>query len=332
MKTGNAFFAQGSYKSYKFVGNELQETGFYDMNARFFMPDLGIFGQHDPLSASTFDPYGYAYNNPIMFTDPTGLEGEPIPGGSGPGNPQAIGTVTNPIDVGEVVVNAPIKAIANNSGSILPNNCALCYSGNGTNSGITLSRRYAPPLSADFYKPVLHNGSAQMMDGLLWDVAAIYIANNVKPENKYAAMAVGILAIIISRGHAADDVLKAEASIAKAESKAIVNLTEETFSQALMKGAENVGGYSIYGTKGLVGNTFNRNIFLLEASGSKSLSGFRSLVGNMEKEALGAGANKISIYGSSVINKGFLNPNIAARFGYTFEQLGNGVVLQKTLK
>lgn len=106
----------------------------------------------------------------------------------------------------------------------------------------------------------------------------------------------------------------------------------ETFSQALLKGAENVEGYSIYGTKGLVGNTFNRNIFLLETSGSKSLSGFRSLVGSMEKEALGNGASKISIYGSSVINKGFFNPNIAARFGYTFEQLGSGVILQKTLK
>lgn len=41
----------------------------------------------------------------------------------------------------------------------------------------------------------------------------------------------------------------------------LVNLAEETFSQALFKGAENVGGYSVYGTKGLVGSTFNRNIF-----------------------------------------------------------------------
>lgn len=88
---------------------------------------------------------------------------------------------------------------------------------------------------------------------------------------------------------------------------------------ALFNGAENVGGYSVYGTKGLVGNTFNRNIFLLEAPGGKSLSGFRSFVGALESEALGAGANKISIYGSSVINKGFLNPNIAERFGYSFE-------------
>ena len=110
----------------------------------------------------------------------------------------------------------------------------------------------------------------------------------------------------------------------------LVNLTEETFSQALFKGAENVGGYSIYGTKALVGTTFNRNIFLLEATGGKSLSGFRSFVGSLEAEALAAGANKISIYGCSVINKGFLNPNIATRFGYSFEQVGSGVFLQKT--
>lgn len=108
-------------------------------------------------------------------------------------------------------------------------------------------------------------------------------------------------------------------NVTKGGGRGLVNLTEETFSQALFKGAENVGGYSVYGTKGLVGNTFNRNIFLLEASGSKSLSGFRSFVGSLEAEAIGAGANKISIYGSSVINKGFLNPNIARRFGYTFE-------------
>jgi hypothetical protein len=112
----------------------------------------------------------------------------------------------------------------------------------------------------------------------------------------------------------------------------LVNLTEETFSQALFKGAENVGGYSVYGTKGLVGSIFNRNIFLLEASGGKSLSGFRSFVGSLEAEGLGAGANKISIYGSSVINKGFLNPNIATRFGYSFQQSGSGMFLQKVIK
>lgn len=80
------------------------------------------------------------------------------------------------------------------------------------------------------------------------------------------------------------------------------------------------------------GGTYNRNIFLLEATGEKSVAGFRSLINSMETEALNQGANKISIYGSSVINKGFFNPNMATRFGYSSEQIGSGVIFQKTFK
>ncbi|MCV6628692.1 MAG: hypothetical protein OIF50_02415 [Flavobacteriaceae bacterium] len=113
--------------------------------------------------------------------------------------------------------------------------------------------------------------------------------------------------------------------------KGLVDLSEETFSQALFKGAEKMGEYSIYGTKGLVGKTFTRNIFLIQTE-TKSLSAFRTLVNSLESEALKAGANKISIFGSSVINKGFLNPNIMKRFGYSFKQTNNGILLQKTLR
>lgn len=116
---------------------------------------------------------------------------------------------------------------------------------------------------------------------------------------------------------------------------ALVNMTEETFSQALFKesigATERIGSYSIDGTKGLVGNTFNRNIFYLKTN-QPSLAGFRSLVNEFETEAIRSGANKISIFGSSVINPGLLNPKIAGRFGYSFEQSGNGVFLQKFLK
>ncbi|MGL6126601.1 RHS repeat domain-containing protein, partial [Chryseobacterium artocarpi] len=65
---------QNAYQ-YKFLGEELQETGFYDLNARFYMPDAVIFGQHDPLSEKTLQPYAYGYNNPIRYGDPTGLSG-----------------------------------------------------------------------------------------------------------------------------------------------------------------------------------------------------------------------------------------------------------------
>ncbi|UZT99332.1 hypothetical protein ODZ84_07105 [Chryseobacterium fluminis] len=66
---------QNAYQ-YKYLSQELQETGFYDLNARFYMPDVVIFGQHDPLSEKTLQPYAYGYNNPIMFKDPTGMSGE----------------------------------------------------------------------------------------------------------------------------------------------------------------------------------------------------------------------------------------------------------------
>jgi len=102
LKTGNAFFAQGSYKAYKFLGKELQETGVYDLGARFYMADLGRFGTIDPKSPYTHETYSYAWNNPIRFADPTGLEGEPTNGD--PGGPGSIGDAKNPINIQGVTI------------------------------------------------------------------------------------------------------------------------------------------------------------------------------------------------------------------------------------
>ncbi|UZT99333.1 RHS repeat-associated core domain-containing protein [Chryseobacterium fluminis] len=63
---------QNAYQ-YKYNGKELQETGMYDYGARFYMPDIGRWIVHDPLSDATFQPYSYANNNPISFNDPTGM-------------------------------------------------------------------------------------------------------------------------------------------------------------------------------------------------------------------------------------------------------------------
>ena len=271
LKTGNAFFGAGSFKNYKFLGQELQETGFYDMNARFYMADLGRFGMHDPLSASTLDPYGYGYNNPILFADPSGLEGDPVNGGAGPGGPVTpasfgdipggyngaptlmAGAGANDIaaeqNIQGIILNS--KGKTSNSASAMPGNCIACSVGSGVSSGINLPQTSGNPIPAEFYKPVLNNGSAMMMDGMLWDVAAIYIANNVKPENKYVAAGVGLLAIIMSRGHAADEVLEMELDIAKAEAAAakvetsVLNPKDIHFMQSSIKNT--TGEFTVMG-------------------------------------------------------------------------------------
>src|SRR5690606_8711587 len=68
----------GSYDNkYKFNGKELDEaTQMYYYGARYYDPRISIFVSVDPLAEQTMEPYIYCANNPIMFTDPTGMAGE----------------------------------------------------------------------------------------------------------------------------------------------------------------------------------------------------------------------------------------------------------------
>ena len=67
--------------NYKFGAKEWQDElglNVYDFEARMYMPDIGRTTTYDPLAEKFYDfsPQSFLNNNPLRFTDPTGMQGE----------------------------------------------------------------------------------------------------------------------------------------------------------------------------------------------------------------------------------------------------------------
>jgi RHS repeat-associated protein len=63
--------------SYQYTGRENDGTGMYYYRTRYYHPQLSRFIKEDSINAALpgENLYAYAYNNPIVFTDPMGLAG-----------------------------------------------------------------------------------------------------------------------------------------------------------------------------------------------------------------------------------------------------------------
>ena len=68
--------AGGYSTKYRFTGKEVdEETGLYYFGARYYDPRISLWYGVDPMAEKYPDisPYAYTYNNPIKYTDPTGM-------------------------------------------------------------------------------------------------------------------------------------------------------------------------------------------------------------------------------------------------------------------
>lgn len=61
-----------------------EESGLYYHGARYYIPWLCRWCACDPLESkyAGLSPYNYSFNNPVMFNDPSGMEGEDVIGQS----------------------------------------------------------------------------------------------------------------------------------------------------------------------------------------------------------------------------------------------------------
>ncbi|MDQ0067702.1 DUF6443 domain-containing protein [Chryseobacterium lathyri] len=322
---------------YKYQGQELQENGWYSFKWRNYMPDVGRFFNIDPLSEM------YAYQSHYNFSENRVIDAREIEGleayvlnAQGDMEVNGLSLSHTEYSIGAdgtrniETVDLGTFQSSSSASAVSSQNLGGISWGDAARVGVG----FVPIVGSglDIYEGIRDGNWVQAgigVGGLALDIATLGAGSVIKGGVK----AIGTELVEEGIEMAVKDAAKTAAKeMAEKEAKGfLVPMAEETLEQASRDLPETIGTYSIYGTQGLVGDTYTRNIFLMETK-KKSLSGLRSTIATMEKQAAQKGANKISIYGAAVINDGFLNPAIAKRFGYSFEKIGSGSLLQKTLK
>jgi len=121
--------AEVSLKRYRWTGKiRDEETGLYYHGARYYIPWLARWASSDPLQSEMpeWSSYNYGYCNPIIWTDPTGMQpgsGDdpnwhaPMSAPEG-GFSNGVGSSWNPIQLPEVTVTAQAKQPAGEASGV----------------------------------------------------------------------------------------------------------------------------------------------------------------------------------------------------------------------
>jgi len=111
---------------------------------------------------------------------------------------------------------------------------------------------------------------------------------------------------------------------ASASSTALEPMANAAFNTGTIR---TIAGYEVAGNAGLVGTSYNVNIWGLYAT--ENSEGAFSFVNTLNSEARAAGASQISITGTSVINPSLFNmsPAVAGRLGFQFTQVNPTTIL-----
>ena len=137
-----------------YAGRELDvETGYYYNRARYYDPQTGRFISQDPAGfAAGQDNYLYVLNNPMTFTDPSGLEARGIYS-----NPVSNGGVSAGSTVTYQTQNAPTPTTGN-----LAYNSALSGASSSWNYSSTTgnSGSFSSPAASYVYTPTYPNTSS----------------------------------------------------------------------------------------------------------------------------------------------------------------------------
>ena len=125
-----------------------QESGLQYLRARYYDPTTGNFLTHDPLAATTTQPYSYAGGNPISATDPTGTcswnpfsdntclaaAAAAVPGGQGLDN-----ALTSAVSFGDQVTFGISKQVRHAAGlGKSVNECSNAYNNEAVTAAATV--------------------------------------------------------------------------------------------------------------------------------------------------------------------------------------------------